>query len=160
MYRKLGSRVKQRLRKPRPKNRDRKTATRSKYRPCLERLLEQRLKQRLQRLFEIQRPATIAEWTRDDLKRKWQCVEGLFVITYKLQSHLLPSIRFDSMTYLVNSIVCSGSFQWRIQSGGGGDGAMAPPLSLEGALSAPEGTLRVPEGMVCKLQQVLWCPRK
>ena len=37
---------------------------------------------------------------------------------------------------------------------------MAPPLSLEGAISAPEGTLRVPEGMVCKLQQVLRCPLK
>ena len=39
-------------------------------------------------------------------------------------------------------------------SGGsrGGHGAITPPFSLEGALSAPEGTLRVPEGMVCKLQ--------
>ena len=37
---------------------------------------------------------------------------------------------------------------------------MAPPLSLEGALSAPEGTLRVPEGMVCKLQKGFWCPLK
>ena len=33
---------------------------------------------------------------------------------------------------------------------------MAPPLSLEGALSALEGTL----GIVCKLQQVFWCPLK
>ena len=37
---------------------------------------------------------------------------------------------------------------------------MAPPLSLEGTLSAPDGTLRVPEGMICKLQQVFWCPLK
>ena len=42
----------------------------------------------------------------------------------------------------------------------GGHGAMAPQLSLEGALSAPEGTLRVPEGIVFKLQQALWCPLK
>ena len=37
---------------------------------------------------------------------------------------------------------------------------MAPPLSLEVALSASEGTLRVPEGIICKLQQVFWCPLK
>ena len=37
---------------------------------------------------------------------------------------------------------------------------MAPPLRLEGAVFDPEGTLRVPEGMVCKLQQVFWCPLK
>ena len=42
----------------------------------------------------------------------------------------------------------------------GGHGAISPPLSLEGTLSAPEETLRVPEGMVCKLQQVFWCPLK
>ena len=48
---------------------------------------------------------------------------------------------------------------WEEISGGsrGAMGAM-PPLSLEGALPAPEGTLRAPEGMLCTLQQVLWCP--
>ena len=46
------------------------------------------------------------------------------------------------------------------RGGGGGHGAMAPPLNLEGVLSAPEGTLRVPERVICKLQQVLWCPLK
>ena len=55
-------------------------------------------------------------------------------------------------------------FRWGpvANSGGsrGGHGAMAPPLSIVGALSAPEGTLRVSEGMICKLQQVFWCPLK
>ena len=46
-----------------------------------------------------------------------------------------------------------------IQRGAWGHDRTAP-LNLEGAVSAPEETLSVPEGMVCKLQQVFWCPLK
>ena len=58
--------------------------------------------------------------------------------------------------YVINYDGVAESFIKSVADPEGGHGVMARTLSLEVALSVPEGTLRVPEGIVCRLQQVLW----